>query len=189
VTTSFEIEVNGRSRTVTVERSDQDPARSDQDPARNDPATAGRFRVNIDGRSRVVDVRRGPAGALSILFPDDGGTSYDVAVVSSGRGEVTVHLPSTSVQAAINGKRARQAGAAGAAGSTGEQRIVAPMPGRVVRVLVAPGDEVVPRQPLVVVEAMKMENELSASRVGRVKDVQASEGMPVEAGKLLVIVG
>jgi biotin carboxyl carrier protein len=56
-------------------------------------------------------------------------------------------------------------------------------------VLVAPGDEVVPRQPLVVVEAMKMENELSASRVGRVKDVQASEGMPVEAGKLLVIVG
>jgi biotin carboxyl carrier protein len=49
--------------------------------------------------------------------------------------------------------------------------------------------EVVPRQPLVVVEAMKMENELTASRSGRVKDVQASEGMSVEAGKLLVIVG
>ena len=176
MSTSFEIEVNGRSRTVTVER--------------GDPAAAGRFLVNIDGRQRVLDVRRGPAGALSILFPDDGGASYDVAVVASGRGEVTVHLPSTSLRAAFNGRRARRAGdSAGGAGDGGEQRIVAPMPGRVVRVLVAPGDEVVPRQPLVVVEAMKMENELSASRVGRVKDVQASEGMPVEAGKLLVIVG
>jgi biotin carboxyl carrier protein len=175
VSTRFEIEVNGRSRTVTVER--------------GDPAAAGRFLVNIDGRQRVVDVRRGLTGALSILFPDDGGASYDVAVVSSGRGEVTVHLPSTSLRAAFNGRRARQAGTPGSDGASGEQRIVAPMPGRVVRVLVAPGDEVVPRQPLVVVEAMKMENELSASRNGRVKDVQASEGMPVEAGKLLVIVG
>jgi hypothetical protein len=107
VTTSFEIEVNGRSRNVTVER--------------GDPAAAGRFLVNIDGRQRVVDVRRGPAGALSILFPDDGGASYDVAVISSGRGEVTVHLASTSLRAAFNGRRARQGGAPSSA-DAGETR-------------------------------------------------------------------
>ena len=61
------------------------------------------------------------------------------------------------------------------------------MPGRVVRVLVAPGDEVVPRQGLVVVEAMKMENELRAPRAARVKDVKVTEGLSVEAGRVLVV--
>jgi biotin carboxyl carrier protein len=62
------------------------------------------------------------------------------------------------------------------------------MPGKVVRVLVSPGDEVGPRQPLVVVEAMKMENEMTAPRGGRVREVHVTEGMSVEAGRLLVIV-
>jgi biotin carboxyl carrier protein len=62
------------------------------------------------------------------------------------------------------------------------------MPGKVVRVLVEVGDEVTARQPLVVVEAMKMENELSASRPGRVTEVAAREGTSVETGKLLVLV-
>ena len=62
------------------------------------------------------------------------------------------------------------------------------MPGRVVRVLVKPGDEVAARQGLVVVEAMKMENELAAPRAGRVKEVAVTEGQSVEAGRLLVVV-
>ncbi|MCL4813293.1 MAG: hypothetical protein KJ061_12435 [Vicinamibacteraceae bacterium] len=85
----------------------------------------------------------------------------------------------------VNGRRARRAGVAAAAG---EQRIVAPMPGKVLRVLVAPGDEVAVRQPLVVVEAMKMENELASPKAGRVKDVPAVAGESVEAGRLLVVV-
>jgi biotin carboxyl carrier protein len=62
------------------------------------------------------------------------------------------------------------------------------MPGKVVRVLVGVGDEVEPRQGLVVVEAMKMENELRASRRGRVREIFASEGQSVEAGAALVVV-
>ena len=62
------------------------------------------------------------------------------------------------------------------------------MPGRVVRVLVAPGDEVAARQPVVVVEAMKMENELRSPKAGRVKDVAVTEGASVEAGRVLVVV-
>jgi biotin carboxyl carrier protein len=62
------------------------------------------------------------------------------------------------------------------------------MPGRIVRVLVKPGDEVGARQGLVVVEAMKMENELVATRAGRVRDVGVTEGQSVQAGQLLVIV-
>jgi biotin carboxyl carrier protein len=62
------------------------------------------------------------------------------------------------------------------------------MPGRVVRVLVAPGDEVERRQPVVVVEAMKMENELRSPKAGRVKDVAVTAGTSVEAGRVLVVI-
>ena len=62
------------------------------------------------------------------------------------------------------------------------------MPGKVVRILVAPGDAVEPRQGLVVIEAMKMENELRAARAGRVMTVRVVQGQSVEAGALLVSV-
>jgi biotin carboxyl carrier protein len=72
--------------------------------------------------------------------------------------------------------------------AVGEQRIVAPMPGKVLRVLVTAGQEVAARQPLVVVEAMKMENELASPKAGRIREVAVSEGASVEAGRLLVVV-
>jgi biotin carboxyl carrier protein len=62
------------------------------------------------------------------------------------------------------------------------------MPGRIARVLVAPGDEVAARQGVVVVEAMKMENELRSPKAGRVKDVAVAPGALVEAGRVLVVI-
>ena len=62
------------------------------------------------------------------------------------------------------------------------------MPGRVMRVLVAAGDEVEARQPVVVVEAMKMENELRSPKTGRVKDVSVEPGASVEAGRVLMVI-
>ena len=79
------------------------------------------------------------------------------------------------------------AGQSGAArGSDAALRIVAPMPGKVIRVLVAAGDAVSVRQPLVVVEAMKMENELRADRDGHVAAIHVQEGASVDAGTLLI---
>jgi biotin carboxyl carrier protein len=62
------------------------------------------------------------------------------------------------------------------------------MPGRIVKVLVRPGDAVEARQPLVVVEAMKMENELRAPKAGTVTEVRVTEGSLVEARTVLVVV-
>ena len=70
----------------------------------------------------------------------------------------------------------------------GPQQVTAPMPGKVVRLLVSAGDEVQLRQGLVVVEAMKMENELRAAKAGRVREVFVREGQSVEAGTPLVVV-
>jgi len=173
---TFEIDINGRTRAVVVER------------IRGEDAHGPRFRVTVDGRTRTVDVRRLGARGLSLLLPEEGGASHDVALAPAGRtGEWVVHLAEGVLQAVVDGRRAAGAGALGGA-VDGEQRVIAPMPGRVVRVLVAPGDEVAARQGLVVVEAMKMENELGSPKAGRVKDVQVSPGTPVEAGRVLVVV-
>jgi biotin carboxyl carrier protein len=171
---TFEIEVNGRTRAVTVER---------------EAADGHRFRVTIDGTVHVVDAVRVDGGGLSLIGLDDqasGGASHRVAVNETAPGELTLAFADATVRAVVNGRRARRSG--DAAGPAGEQRILAPMPGKVLRVLVQPGAEVAARQPLVVVEAMKMENELSSPKAGHVKEIAVTEGQSVEAGRLLAVV-
>jgi biotin carboxyl carrier protein len=81
----------------------------------------------------------------------------------------------------------RGAGPSGACGAA-EQRITAPLPGRVVKVLVTVGAEVTARQDLVVIEAMKMENVLQAAHAGTVREVLVLDGTSVDAGRLLIII-
>jgi biotin carboxyl carrier protein len=152
----------------------------------------GVYHVTIDGTTHVVDAVRVDAVTLSLLVHGpDGAARHSLAAALSpgGRpGAVNVHVdgrvvPVQMQQGSGLGRR-REAGATGA----GPQRVLAPMPGKIVRVLVAPGDDVKARQGLVVVEAMKMENELRAARDGRVKDVPVVEGQSVDAGTVLVLV-
>ena len=98
-----------------------------------------------------------------------------------------VSVDGTRFQATINGSR--NSIRAGGGGSEGDgTRLTAPMPGKVVRVLVEPGDKVEARQPVVVVEAMKMENELTVEKAGAIEEVRVSEGESVESGQLLLVV-
>jgi biotin carboxyl carrier protein len=115
----------------------------------------------IDGRSHEAGVERTPEG-YRVVLPDD---VLVVELTENGRGAAAL---------------ARRAG-------SGPLEVKAPMPGKIVRVLVEPGQEAVAGQGIVVVEAMKMENELRASRGGRVKDVLVHEGQAVENGALLVV--
>jgi biotin carboxyl carrier protein len=87
----------------------------------------------------------------------------------------------------VNG-RTRRRGTTADGGRAGLQPVVAPMPGRVVRVLVGPGDAVAARQAVIVVEAMKMENELRSPKAGTVKEVSVTPGTSVEAGRVLVVI-
>ena len=90
------------------------------------------------------------------------------------------------VEALDERTRAIRALSGAAAAPQGPAPLKAPMPGLVVRVNVQPGDQVQAGQGLVVIEAMKMENELRSASAGRVKAVHATPGMPVEKGALLV---
>ncbi len=76
----------------------------------------------------------------------------------------------------------------GAAGSEGRQTIAAPMPGRVIRVLVEAGQDVAAGQGLIVVEAMKMQNEMKSPKAGRVVAVKTAAGATVSAGDILAVV-
>jgi biotin carboxyl carrier protein len=164
----FDVEVGGRVCTVVVERLSEH----------------GRFHVLVDGRAHDLEARPTDLG-LSLLFDD--GRSVDAAAVPRNGGEWLVQLPHVDVSVAVDRQRHARGGHR-TAGGAGQQRVNAPMPGRVLRVLVKPGDQVAHRQGLVVVEAMKMENELTAPKAGKVTEVAVTEGMSVEAGRLLVVI-
>ena len=146
--------------------------------------------VSVDGRSFTVDARR-LAGGLTLLVREgeQPARSVDVSVTPRLSGDgCDVGIDGHTVTAVVVPRFGRRRGTAAGSHGHGPQKVTAPMPGKIVRVLVAQGDEVQARQGLVVVEAMKMENELKAARAGRVRDVLVAEGQSVEAGVLLVIV-
>jgi biotin carboxyl carrier protein len=173
----YEVAIGDRVRTVGIVRKD------------------GLLHVDLDGRLHVIDARRVNGSIVSMLLQLDGAAgparSIDAAfAIQPVAGDFDVHLDGRTVPVQIRPAgsfgRQKQAGA-GAAGS-GLQRVTSPMPGKVVRILVKPGDEVKARQALAVVEAMKMENELRAARDGRVREVSVGEGQSVDAGTVLLIV-
>jgi biotin carboxyl carrier protein len=141
----------------------------------------GLYRVTLDGRPRDIDARETGRHFLSLLVD---GRSCE-AGIEKGPGGYTVVLDDDVVQ--VDLVDAARGASAPVRKPDGPARITAPMPGRVVRVLVVPGEDVVADQGLVVVEAMKMENELKAPRAGRVKEVPAREGQAVDTGALLVV--
>jgi biotin carboxyl carrier protein len=168
----FDLEIGGRVRRVRVERQD------------------AHYQVAVDDRIFLVDSRAVNRETLSLLVQDGDGSvrSVDASVQPRpGSSTLDVSVSGQTLPATLLTRVGARAAEGGASGS-GPQQVLAPMPGKVVRVMVAPGDSVEPRQGLVVIEAMKMENELRAARAGRVKTVRAAEGQSVEAGALLVIV-
>jgi biotin carboxyl carrier protein len=172
--TRVEVVAGGRIWIVQVERTGE----------------AGRYRIALDGEEPIeIDAAGVATNGTTAWSLRDGasGVVSTVAVTlgSNGEGDATVAGHSLTVALPTRRRRSRAALGAG----DGEQRVLAPMPGKVVKVLVAVGDAVEPRQGLVVVEAMKMENELTANRAGTVREITVLEGASVEAGRLLIVVG
>jgi biotin carboxyl carrier protein len=167
---TFEIELDGKRRDVSIE-----------------PAGQGRFRVVVLGVPRIVHAERTSEFGLALTMDERSGTSREVTLTPGSTGEILAGLEGRTIPVSVDGRRRRASGDPGRHAS-GEQAVTAPMPGRVVRVLVGVGDEVGARQGVVVVEAMKMENELRSPKAGRIKEVAVAPGTLVEAGRVLVVV-
>ncbi|HKY31506.1 MAG TPA: biotin/lipoyl-containing protein [Candidatus Polarisedimenticolia bacterium] len=144
-----------------------------------------------DGRGGVRAVVDGRGYALSVTEPQDRvfsilteGMSHE-AIVQHARGAVRVRVGGMSFEVVPEEPGAGPSRRAAEAG--GRLRVAAVMPGRVLRVLVEPGARVAARQGLVVVEAMKMENEIAAPRDAVVRQVLVSPGRTVETGETLIV--
>jgi acetyl/propionyl-CoA carboxylase alpha subunit len=181
------LEVNGRIRQISARRTDVG------------------YLVEMDGREWAVDAVRAGRYTVSLLVserPHGGETgkqsgnadsgrmlSYEITVVPGPLRHCHVHVGSMDLLV-MQGRPRHPAGTDHRASlDSGPRPVVAPMPGRVVRVMVNPGERVHARQPVAIVEAMKMENELTTTRAGVVLDVPAQVGQLVETGAVLVIVG
>jgi biotin carboxyl carrier protein len=137
-------------------------------------------RIVFQGVERDYSAAPAGDGAWSILID---GRSYSVELF--GEGEVSVNGRMFRVEAFDpRGPRGRRV----AGERPGPHVIASSMPGRVVRVLVTEGQQVAAGQRLIVVEAMKMQNEMKAPRAGRVASVKAEAGATVSAGDILVVI-
>lgn len=143
------------------------------------------WRVTLDGRPVAVDAAEIAPNTLSILVD---GESFEISVTPSPDGKLKLQAGSREFIAEVIDPRAWSGRRHGSVEAEGRQQIVAPMPGKVVRLLVKSGDRVEASQGLLVVEAMKMQNEIRSPKSGIVERVVAKEGQAVNAGDVLCVV-
>jgi biotin carboxyl carrier protein len=169
----LEIEIQGKLRIIEIEPTE----------------VPGRYNVTLDGEPVEVEARLLRPGVLSIVV---GGRSYRVVReddAPAGNGsETAVLLRGARFPYRIEDPRSLKARRAHSGGHTGPKMIKASMPGRVVRVLAQRGDAVAAHQGVVVIEAMKMQNELKSPKDGMVAEIRVSAGDTVSAGDVLAVI-
>jgi acetyl/propionyl-CoA carboxylase alpha subunit len=164
-----------------------------------------RMRVNVEGRDYALDLEGDQPGAYRLTGAAElGGTASVIqvgpgvySVIDSAR-SFMVHLTESGdgLEAWVGERRYHlclsdprdRTGAANNASASGPQELRALMPGKIVKLLVSQGDEVRAGSGLIVVEAMKMQNEMKASKDGRVTRIHVGEGATVAPGERLLIV-
>jgi biotin carboxyl carrier protein len=160
----LEIEIAGKARTV--------------DYTRGDAA------VMVDGTPVAIEAQLLRPGVLSLIVD---GHAWCV-VLEDDANEPAVYVGGARVVYRVDDPRSLKARRGRAAGTDGPKAIKASMPGRVVRVLAQKGDAVEAHAGVVVIEAMKMQNELKSPKAGRIAELRVSAGDTVAAGDVLAVV-
>ena len=160
----YEVRIGGKTRVVELARNSE------------------KWRISLDGNPLDADAVEIATNTFSVLID---GESYEVRVAPAPDGLLTLHTGIAEYIAEVEDPRAWRGRRHGAMEVEGRQQITAPMPGKVVRVLVNTGEAVEVGQGLLVVEAMKMQNEIRSPKKGRVEKLFAEEGQAVNAGDLL----
>lgn len=143
-------------------------------------AVSGVMECAVDGRSMLVDARMLQGGILSLVVE---GRQYRCVLDGEG-----VLIGGKRFGFELSDPRSLQGRRGAATGEAGPRAVKAPMPGRVVRVLVAAGEAVAEQQGVVVIEAMKMQNELKSPKAGTVVRVAVAVGDTVGTGDVLIVV-
>ncbi len=139
----------------------------------------------IDGQEIEVDAVLTARDVLSLLV---GGKAYEIKRERSLQGELHMVIGSARYAVDVQDPRSLRTRRALAGAETGPQRLKAPMPGKIVRVMVKEKDEVEAGQSILVMEAMKMQNEMKSPKNGKVQKILTAEGSTVNAGDTLAII-
>jgi biotin carboxyl carrier protein len=140
------------------------------------------FHVVLDGQAVEADLTKVAANSISILFA---GQSFEVHVTPTHEGNLKLQSGPHEFMAEVQDPRAWRSRKHSGPQAEGRQQVLAPMPGKVIRLLVQDGETVEAGQGLVVIEAMKMQNEIRSPKNGRVERLLAKEGQTVNAGEVL----
>jgi biotin carboxyl carrier protein len=160
----FDVQIGGQTRTVELLRDSH------------------RWQISLDGVALDADAVEISPNVFSVLR---NGESYEVRLAAAEDGKLTLQTRHHEFVAEVLDPRAWRGRRHGAVEAEGRQQVFAPMPGKVVRLLVKAGDRVEAGQGLLVVEAMKMQNEVRSPKTGTVERLLAKEGQPVNAGEVL----
>ena len=143
------------------------------------------WHCKVDGQEIDVDAELTARDILSLLVD---GKAYEVKRERSLQGELHMVIGSARYAVDVQDPRSLKTRRAIAGADAGPQKIKAPMPGKIVRIMVTEGEEVKSGQGVIVMEAMKMQNEMKAPRPGRVLFVKAKVGDTVAAGEVLAAI-
>jgi biotin carboxyl carrier protein len=160
----FEVLLAGKTRVVELSRVDND------------------WIIILDGNKRDASVVEVAPNTFSVLLH---GESHQIRIAPRPNGILTVHTGLAEYELEVRDPRIWRGRRHGALEAEGRQQITAPMPGKVVRLLVSEGDAVEAGQGLLVVEAMKMQNEIRSPKAGKVEKLLAKAGLAVNAGDVL----
>ena len=141
--------------------------------------------VTIDREEHLVDAQQIASQLWSVLYWN---AVYEVDVTRHPADEYEVLIRGDCHKFTLMNEQRRAMIRAGGKGAAGKAMVTSPMPGKVVRLLVVEGQEVQADQGVIVVEAMKMENELKSALAGKVKEIFVKEGEVVESGAKLLLV-
>ena len=164
----YEVLINGARRSVEFARCGEDPSG---------------VTLSIDGRDVSADAVWISHRTYSILI---GGRSLEAAIEEESN-ELLVRTAGREFRVEVFDPRSWRRGKGGGIELEGRQQLVAPMPGKIVRVLASAGEQVQAGQGLLVIEAMKMQNEVRSPKSGTLEKL-ATEGQTVNAGEILAIV-
>jgi acetyl/propionyl-CoA carboxylase alpha subunit len=162
-----DVVLDGGRRSVDLARSGDKPSR---------------IIATIDGRRVEADAVKISPGVYSILL---NGRSLEVRVEALADGLLLLHVGGREYRVDVEDPRSWRRSRGRKIDLAGRQQVRAPMAGKIVRVLVAPGQHVESGQGLLVVEAMKMQNEIRSPKPGTVERLAAKEGETVNAGEVL----
>ena len=143
------------------------------------------WKITLDGNPLDADAAEVAPNTFSVLL---NGASHQIRIAPRPDGTLTLHTGLAEYHAEVIDPRSWRGRRHGALEAEGRQHIVAPMPGKVIRLLVKQGDAVKAGQGLLVVEAMKMQNEIRSPKSGKIEKLFAIEGQAVNAGEVLLSV-